>query len=71
VRPDGKRVIVPDPVFGPMVTNLFGWFATGEYGLKALAKHGHFGGDNGLSGIWLGGRDSNPDKQLQRLPSYR
>lgn len=20
---------------------------------------------------WLGGRDSNPDKQLQRLPSYR
>ncbi len=26
-----------------------------------------------LSGyeLWLGGRDSNPDKQLQRLPSYR
>ena len=21
--------------------------------------------------VWLGRRDSNPDKQLQRLPSYR
>jgi len=38
VRPDGKRVIVPDPVLGPIVTNLFGWFATGEYSLKALAR---------------------------------
>ena len=29
-------------------------------------------GSNGpLLEIWLGGRDSNPDKQLQRLPSYR
>lgn len=38
MRPDGKRVIVPDPVFGPIVTNLFRWFATGEYSLKALAR---------------------------------
>ncbi|MGA3097337.1 MAG: recombinase family protein [Bryobacteraceae bacterium] len=38
VRPDGKRVIVPDPAFGPIVTKLFGWFATGEYSLKALAR---------------------------------
>lgn len=35
---DGKRIIVPDPVLGPMITKLFGWFATGEYSLKALAK---------------------------------
>jgi hypothetical protein len=21
--------------------------------------------------MWLGGRDSNPDKQIQSLPSYR
>jgi site-specific DNA recombinase len=34
----GKRIIVPDPVLGPIVTRLFGWFATGEYSLKALAQ---------------------------------
>ena len=33
--------------------------------------NGHFGGDSGLFGMWLGGRDSNPDKQIQSLPSYR
>ena len=38
VGPDGKRIIVPDPVHGPMITRLFDWFATGEYSLKALAK---------------------------------
>ncbi len=34
----GKRIIVPDAVLGPVVTRLFGWFATGEYSLKTLAK---------------------------------
>jgi site-specific DNA recombinase len=34
----GKRVIVPDPVLGPIVTSLFSWFATGEYSIKALAQ---------------------------------
>jgi site-specific DNA recombinase len=34
----GKRIIVPDPVLGPMVTRLFEWFATGDYSLKSLAK---------------------------------
>ena len=34
---DGKRVIVPDPVLGPMIQSLFTWFASGEYSLKALA----------------------------------
>ena len=36
--PDGKRVIVPDPILGPMIENLFSWFASGEYSLKALAR---------------------------------
>jgi site-specific DNA recombinase len=39
--PDGKRIIVPDPVLGPMTANLFLWFATGEYSIKALAKKGY------------------------------
>ena len=38
VRADGKRIIVPDPVLGPIVTQIFDWFATGEYSLKAVAK---------------------------------
>jgi DNA invertase Pin-like site-specific DNA recombinase len=41
VGPDGKRIIVPDPVLGPMITRLFEWFAAGEYSLKALAKKAH------------------------------
>ena len=36
--PNGKRVIAPDPVLGPMVGRLFAWFATGEYSVKALAQ---------------------------------
>ena len=36
--PDGKRIILPDPVLGPMATDLFNWFATSEYSLKSLAK---------------------------------
>ena len=34
----GKRIIVPDPVLGPIITKLFDWFATGEYSLKAMAE---------------------------------
>jgi site-specific DNA recombinase len=33
---DGKRVIAPDPVLGPMIQTLFTWFASGECSLKAL-----------------------------------
>ena len=36
--PGGKRIIVPDLVLGPMITNLFTWFASGEYSLKGLAR---------------------------------
>ena len=35
---DGKRIIVPDPVLGTVITNLFTWFASGECSLKGLAK---------------------------------
>src|SRR5262249_32354869 len=38
VGSEGKRIIVPDPVLGPMVTQLFAWFATGSYSIKSLAK---------------------------------
>ncbi len=34
---DGKRIITPDPVLGPLVTSLFTWFASGEYSIKSLA----------------------------------
>ena len=35
------------------------------------ANHGDLSGNNSHFDIWLGGRDSNPDTQLQRLQSYR
>ncbi len=38
VSEHGKRIIVPDPTMGPMVTRLFDWFASGEYSLKRLAR---------------------------------
>jgi len=33
----GKRIIVPDPTLGPIVTRLFEWFSSGNYSLKSLA----------------------------------
>ena len=38
IRADGKRIIVPDPVLGPIVTKIFEWFASGEYSLRTLAQ---------------------------------
>ena len=38
---DRKRIIVPDSVLGSMITNLFTWFASGEYSLKGLAKRAY------------------------------
>ena len=35
--PDGKRVITPDPTTASAITQLFSWFATGNYSLKTLA----------------------------------
>ena len=37
----GKRIIVLDPVLGPIVAKLFGWFASGEYSLKSIARKAH------------------------------
>ena len=36
LRSDGKRIIVPDPLLGPIVTQLFDWFVKGEFSLKTL-----------------------------------
>ena len=36
-REDGRRVITPDPVVGPLITKLFALFATGRYSLRNLA----------------------------------
>ena len=36
--PNGKRVIVSDPDVAPIITELFGRFASGRYSLKALVK---------------------------------
>jgi site-specific DNA recombinase len=36
-----------------------------------LTKDDHFPGKEADSDNWLGGRDSNPDRQIQNLQSYR
>ena len=38
-------------------------------GARRLARAG--GRNESLRGTWLGGRDSNPDKQIQSLSCYR
>jgi hypothetical protein len=38
MSPEGKRIITPDPVLGPIITSLFTWFASGEYSIKDLAR---------------------------------
>lgn len=35
---DGRRSIVPHPVAAPIVRQMFGWFATGDYTLKDIAE---------------------------------
>jgi len=35
---DGKKAMEPDPDLGPMVTQLFEWYATGMYSLKEIGK---------------------------------
>lgn len=37
VGPSGKKIIVPDPEAGPIITRLFEWYETGDYALKDLA----------------------------------
>ena len=38
VAASGRRIIVPDPILGPIVTRLYIWFASGEYSLKRFAQ---------------------------------
>ena len=45
VTRDGRRVIAPDPVRGPLITTLFETYATGRYSLKELTR---FANDRGL-----------------------
>jgi site-specific DNA recombinase len=35
---NGKRVIEPDPMFAPIITHLFEWYATGQYSLAEVTK---------------------------------
>jgi site-specific DNA recombinase len=42
--PDGKKIIIPDPVYGLMIAKLFTWFASAEYSLKAIAQESICGG---------------------------
>ncbi|MCY4008008.1 MAG: recombinase family protein [Rhodobacteraceae bacterium] len=35
-RPDGRKVIAPDPELAPLVTKLFNWYATGHYALGEI-----------------------------------
>jgi site-specific DNA recombinase len=36
--PEGKKIIVPDPVLAPIVRRLFEWYATGTFSIRAVAK---------------------------------
>jgi DNA invertase Pin-like site-specific DNA recombinase len=69
IGPDGKRIIVPDPVLGPMVSwqggelriSLKEPFAQLRLSNRATTcKDGSFGLDSGVLGIWRRKRDSNP-----------
>ncbi len=35
-RPDGRKVIAPDPESAPIVTKLFDWYDTGQYALQEI-----------------------------------
>jgi hypothetical protein len=38
VGPHGKKIIVPDPDMGPIVSRVFEWFETGDYALKDVTQ---------------------------------
>lgn len=46
VESNGKRSIAPDPVLSPLMTQLFEWYATGNYSLLEIVKKVH---EKGLS----------------------
>lgn len=44
VGPDGKKIIDVDPEVGPIVTHMFGWYATGTLSIAELAEKAHGAG---------------------------
>jgi site-specific DNA recombinase len=38
VGPDGKKIIATDPDVAPIVSQLFGWYATGQYSLQEVTR---------------------------------
>jgi site-specific DNA recombinase len=42
--PDGKKTIVPDPKIAPIITHLFGWYATGTLSLREAAEQARSAG---------------------------
>ena len=36
--PNGKRIIEPDPTLAPMITQMFEWYATGQYSLSEVTN---------------------------------
>ncbi|MBR1326071.1 recombinase family protein [Bradyrhizobium ottawaense] len=55
VGPDGRKTIEPDPVLGPIVAQLFGWYAAGGVSLEELTVKARGAGlVNRLSGSTVG-----------------
>ena len=44
ISEDGKRIIIPDPATAPVIKQLYEWFATGQYSLKAVAAKARLDG---------------------------
>jgi hypothetical protein len=44
VGPDGKKTIAPDPTVAPIITHLFGWYATGTLSLREAAERARSAG---------------------------
>src|SRR3954467_11917527 len=42
--PDGKKIIEVDPDTGPIITHMFGWYATGTLSIAKLAEKGREAG---------------------------
>ena len=42
--PDGKKTIAPDPKIAPIITHLFGWYATGTLSLREAAEQARSAG---------------------------
>jgi site-specific DNA recombinase len=43
-RPDGRSIIEVDPVSGPIISKLFGWYAQGDLSVREVAARAHAAG---------------------------